>query len=586
MTQTQAQTRSSFQYTNQPANAMGDLHALRLLNTVMEDEETLTAVIFVQSETLLRFFEDQRTIAGLVGEWSRLPASNHNRCFFLFANESLKELEEVLRRLSIPELRSLVRKGVKTAGPVEPVLIGHPGEDELGRLIDSLQNTANIQVEQTEVEQLLHWMEVEGNPARAWESLILLAGEVSIRSATEHGWLSGSISRNGRAIDRLQELIGLEAIKQRIIEMEAWLRVQKARIPGNGSPMLHMVFQGNPGTGKTTVARLLGEILRDLGYLKRGHLVEATAADLVAGFVGQTTTKTNAIIDQALDGVLFIDEAYTLAEKDRGGFGQEAIDTLLVRMENDRQRLVIIVAGYREKMEAFLKSNPGLARRFPEENRFTFPDYQPSELLAILNQMFLERQLQIAPGMEATVERLVSALYSHRPDNFGNAGEIRNLVDAIERRYSMRISQDSQMADEPVRFEDIPDIWRSYLEPESDSLDEVMAELDSLVGLTQVKEMVHRQIRLLMLEKAKRSRGLSNGTRSPSLHMVFTGNPGTGKTTVARLMGHIFKALGLLQKGQLVEVSRADLVAGYRGPDGVENPGKDQISSRWDLICR
>ncbi len=138
------------------------------------------------------------------------------------------------------------------------------------------------------------------------------------------------------------------------------------------APNLHMVFMGNPGTGKTTLARLFGEILFEIGVLKKGHLIEATGKDLIADYVGRTALKTTELIDRALDGVLFIDEAYVLTEAERGGFGQEAVDTLLSRIENDRERLVVILAGYPARMRRFLDSNPGLARRFPQDNIFVF----------------------------------------------------------------------------------------------------------------------------------------------------------------------------------------------------------------------
>ena len=155
-------------------------------------------------------------------------------------------------------------------------------------------------------------------------------------------------------------------LKKRISELKAWLKIHSSSPEWTQqAPNLHMVFIGNPGTGKTTVARLFGEILFDIGFLKKGHLVETIGKDLIADHVGGTAIKTNALIDQALDGVLFIDEAYVLTEAHRGGFGQEAVETLLARLENDRPRLVVILAGYPSRMRRFLNSDPGLRRTIP-----------------------------------------------------------------------------------------------------------------------------------------------------------------------------------------------------------------------------
>ena len=219
--------------------------------------------------------------------------------------------------------------------------------------------------------------------------------------------------------------------------------------------------------------------------------MEVKASDLVAEYVGGTAIKTNSVVDQALDGVLFIDEAYSLTEPERGGFGQEAVDTLLKRMEDDRSRLVVIVAGYPEKMDRFLQSNPGLPRRFPKENQFDFPDYHPGELWQILAHLLENREI---PFTEETGQRsCVRSSRHYMPaatTAFGNAGEMRNLAEAFDRRRAYRIVKNRFADDEPLTLEDIPARYKPYLRVEEVDLDQILVELNHLVGMEPVKKFV------------------------------------------------------------------------------------------------
>lgn len=234
-----------------------------------------------------------------------------------------------------------------------------------------------------------------------------------------------------QVLDELGGLIGLQSVKHEFQEFVNLLTVQKMRqAKGLRTPAisLHVVFYGNPGTGKTTVARLLASLYRSLGLLPSGHLVETDRASLVAGYVGQTALKVNSVIEKALDGVLFIDEAYALAPHGEADFGAEAIETILKQMEDHRDNLAIIVAGYPDKMEEFLSSNPGMRSRF---GRFwTFEDYTPPELYAIFDMFCAQDGYRLTEQARQKLQSQFQVAFDSRDKTFGNARLVRNLFDA------------------------------------------------------------------------------------------------------------------------------------------------------------
>ena len=244
-------------------------------------------------------------------------------------------------------------------------------------------------------------------------------------------------------MDHLTHMIGLAEVKKNIETQVNLIKIQKMRQEMNlPTPQvsLHLVFSGNPGTGKTTVARLLAKIYKQLGVVSNGQFVEVDRSGLVEGYVGQTATKTSEVIDSAMGGILFIDEAYTLTNnKEKGDYGQEAVDTLLKRMEDDRDKFVVIVAGYTDPMNEFVESNPGLKSRF---SKFVeFPDYSGDELMAIFMEMLKPMKFNLDDSAMAEVQRKLHGMAELQEDNFANGREVRNFLDRCIERQANRLAK-------------------------------------------------------------------------------------------------------------------------------------------------
>lgn len=260
----------------------------------------------------------------------------------------------------------------------------------------------------------------------------------------------------------LEALIGLESVKKEVGSLVNYIKVQQMREERGMriTPVsYHCVFTGNPGTGKTTVARIVSEIYKDLGILKKGHLVETDRSGLVAEYVGQTAVKTNNIIDSALDGILFIDEAYSLVDGGNSDYGKEAIATLLKRMEDDRDRLVVILAGYTDDMKRFIDSNPGLQSRF---NRYIeFPDYSAEELHQIFLSSAKKYEYKLTEEADAFLKQALEDVVANKDKNFGNGRFVRNLFEKVVENQANRLSTVSHVSSEILATIEVEDIEKS-----------------------------------------------------------------------------------------------------------------------------
>ena len=384
--------------------------------------------------------------------------------------------------------------------------------------------------------------------------------------------------------EELNKLVGLKGIKEELtnlIYLTEIRKVRKSKDLGDSAVSMHAVFLGAPGTGKTTIARLLGKFYHALGILKKGHLVEVDRAQLVGDVLGATAKLTTAKIDEAMDGVLFIDEAYSLASDK---FGQESIDTILKRMEDDRDRLIVVVAGYPKEMKSFLNSNTGLRSRF--SNTFTFEDYKPNELLEIFKILANSKDFKVSDDASEKLLKYFTFAYKSRNDNFGNGRFARNLLEQVYKTQAKRLFEEREkkgfLMNEELNLITLSDIDYTiedlFQEDLSDSLETVMAELNSLAGLENIKESIESLRRFIKIDSLRNKGKI----KSLSLHSVFYGPPGTGKTTVARLMGRVFKSMGVLAKGHVVEVDRAQLVGQYVGTTAKQT--RELVKSALDGI--
>lgn len=345
------------------------------------------------------------------------------------------------------------------------------------------------------------------------------------------------------AEEKLNKLVGLTSVKSEISKLKAVIK----KNPGK-KPNLNMCFMGNPGTGKTEVARLLAEILYDEGILPTKKIVETDRSGLVAKYVGQTAVKTHEVFSDALGGVLFIDEAYSLYNGDDSDFGKEAIDALITDMENHLGEICVIFAGYRVQTEHMLAANPGFKSRIGKV--IIFDDYTFDELKEIARYKLSADKYVID---DEVLDSVIKYIDNKKVGNdFGNAREVRNV---IEKLYEYQAERTSGTRDRTITKED----FDALTAKKKDDKNELSAKekLDNLIGLFSVKKEISKMSAYLVKTKGDLS--------GANLHMCFYGNPGTGKTEVARLLAEIFYDDGILPENKLIETDRSGLVSNYVG---------------------
>ncbi len=440
------------------SSRLQDTQIISYLETVIQDINQPSAIIFSNAEDLAHF-DNRRELFGRFVEWSRLPPHNRNICILIFHHETRSKLQEFCQQIGLTFLANYAEYRNQMGSQVFNIVrLAAPNATEIRALQDYFRLKYRKLVNWGDRAQLPIWIAAENRPLNYWYDRFSDCEEISLETAKKHHWLSADVS-DRPALERLEGMVGLQGVKTAIQRRMRSLQIQQQRRQQGqiSEPLrLHLIFKGNPGTGKATVARLIGEIYRDLGLLQRGHVVEIGGRDLVAGYVGQTNIQTNEIIARALDGVLFIDEAYALSQGGNQDFGQEAIDTLVKPMEDDRDRLVVILAGYSREMAQFLQANSGLASRLAYQIKF--PDYNSEELHEIFLGFCQNAQRICPPEVSQALQKIFIEMYQNRGHNFGNGRDLRNFYEKMVKRQKSRMLREHLTGEAMMTFalEDIP----------------------------------------------------------------------------------------------------------------------------------
>jgi SpoVK/Ycf46/Vps4 family AAA+-type ATPase len=400
------------------------------------------------------------------------------------------------------------------------------------------------------------------------------------------------------ATAELKALIGLGSVKDQIDELATYLKFIQIRkekgFKENSNFNLHTVFMGNPGTGKTTVAKLLGQIYHSLGLLSKGHVHEVGRVDLVGEYIGQTAPKVQKAIEKARGGILFVDEAYALSDRGDDGkdFGKEAIEVFIKEMSDGKGDIAIVFAGYPKEMNSFIGRNPGMKSRI--QSIINFPDYTPDELMEIARYSSDKRDVNLNEDAWEFLSRKIYEAYRTRDDHFGNGRFINGVIEECKQNMALRLmkmgAEEMEKLDQTslstVSLEDVEKTFgvsnkaNVHIPIDMPLYNEALNELHSLVGLDEIKRDVDEMAKLVRYY-TEIGRDVK---KAFSLHTVFVGNPGTGKTTVARILVKIYKALGVLERGQLIETDRKGLVAGYTGQTAIKTDEMIQMAMGGGLF--
>ena len=554
----------------EPQKNMNDVDIVRHFDTLLKDQTVKTAVIFTNLDDLIKHTEQQvlRNFSSNIKSWDELSHDNENIIIFIAPKDMNIQKDENQNERFDP-WAVLNNKGNKE----NAIIISQPYQDEIRNLVNHYRIVKGLEVD---------WLEFDDNikllrKIVKEKSFSLKNIALKIKNMTQEKRVFNKIEI-GKVFDYNVELVGLVKLRELkglnylTDEIERLVRYAKSKkiesqeiyssevnriIPQakhlKTDVNLNIALIGNPGTGKTTVAQIISEVYKENGIFEVGHIIKAKADDLIGQYIGQTAVKTAEIIEKAIGGVLFIDEAYKLTKTDNP-FGEEAVNSIVEAMTERAGEFAVIIAGYPNEIKQFLESNPGLNRRFA--NQIVMKDYEPDVLESIFRDKMKKDGYTFDEEMEELFPHFIKNWFEARDEEkFGNAGDVINLFDDMAKNSAFdgrKILTKDYITDEK---------FKSYLKMQTeDVMQEALSKLDNTVGLESVKENIKNIIASIKVSKLR-----NPDTKVYAGHYVFKGNPGTGKTTVTRIFGEILKELKVLSKGHFKEATREDLVGNCVG---------------------